>query len=823
MSRFITLCRHGLFTAFTAPSTYALIIFYLIASAVLTLTLGSFIDSNRADLNGFFIWQCWLFLLLGASLGMGQWAEEYHRGTAELLLTLPVATSEIVCAKFFSSWAVLTCALVLTFPLPLTCIWLGNPDIGAMLTGYLGAWLVAGLFLALAQAISCCTRSQFASFLTTILLGIVTLLAGFTPANILMTKWGVSTQFLDGVASLSVLRHFECFTNGAPSVGDFFYFIAPMLALVLFTQWRIRKRHRPTPRRQALLCWAEIAILIFITISAPKLMPWRLDCTAEKCYTIDAGSREILAHLSKPVNITLFYSASEPELTAQQRQLAAHLRQLLAALQRAYPHAITLNELDPREESDQANAEAQGLTPHITTMGELWFLGATITTDSTDLAPQCIADFTTIGEDGAEYAILKAITASQRQNKRTIGIISTLPVTEHVVEKELKPAWQSIQALEEDFALLNIGCEATALPTPAPDLLLIIHPTNLNDALSAAIKNYLADGGKAIICLDPLSKADAQLAGQYRLPRPSALPQITASWGVNLKKNYVIADRTLATAMTDPRRGLEQLPTLLSVSQDGLSKQSPITAWLNKITLFCAGELEITPTNGYIVTPLIQSTVDSRLLRLYEAQRSAIDILNNFKPDEKRYTLAALVEGADAHAVVISDVDFLHNSLCVNTTDEQDSEVARAISDNAVFLSNCANYLCGESQLLKLRSRGHIRRSFKRLESLGHATEMKIQLLSAEELRAGQSRREQLHLLERRLTTLNDSEKARLTQLRQEESAATAKLKIAQRAELKTLRASLDHIECGIALTNAAALPALLAVIALCVAYRRRK
>ncbi len=307
------------------------------------------------------------------------------------------------------------------------------------------------------------------------------------------------------------------------------------------------------------------------------------------------------------------------------------------------------------------------------------------------------------------------------------------------------------------------------------------------------------------------------------MPRASSLDELITPWGIKLKKNYVVADRTQATAMTDSRRGLEQLPTLLSVTDDGLATHSPITAWLNKITLFCAGELEIMHQAGYIVTPLLQSTTDARLLRIYEAQRSAIDILNNFQPDGKRHLLAVLVEAANARAVVISDADFLHNSLCINTPDGiEPSENARAISDNAAFLNNCAEYLCGDKQLLYLRSRGQNRRTFKRLEALGQQTEMQIQMLSAKDVREGQPRREQIRLLERRLATLNDAEKARLTQLHQEERIATARLKNAQRAELKSLRDTVDSIERRIALANAVALPAILSFIAGIVAFRRR-
>ena len=77
MRNFLPIYRRELWLAFVTPLAATLLVIYLVLSGLLTLTLGSFIEANQAAMNGFFAWQPWLFLFLGAALGMGQWADEY--------------------------------------------------------------------------------------------------------------------------------------------------------------------------------------------------------------------------------------------------------------------------------------------------------------------------------------------------------------------------------------------------------------------------------------------------------------------------------------------------------------------------------------------------------------------------------------------------------------------------------------------------------------------------------------------------------------------------------------------------------------------------
>ena len=136
------------FTSFFAtPLAYVFLLIFLVLSSVFTFYLGGFYESGQANLNPFFNFHPWLYLFLVPALAMRMWAEERKSGTIELLMTLPITRFESVVGKFLAAWVFAGIALLLTFPMVLTVNYLGDPDNGAILTGYMGSWLLVGAYL----------------------------------------------------------------------------------------------------------------------------------------------------------------------------------------------------------------------------------------------------------------------------------------------------------------------------------------------------------------------------------------------------------------------------------------------------------------------------------------------------------------------------------------------------------------------------------------------------------------------------------------------------------------------------------------------------
>lgn len=219
---------------FATPLAAVFIVIFLLLAGVFTFYLGDFFEAGQADLQVFFRFHPWLYLLLVPALSMRLWAEERKSGSLELLLTLPVTLWQAVLGKFLAAWAFMGLALVLTFPIWLTVAWLGEPDHGVILASYLGSWLMGGAMLALGGCLSALTRSQVVAFVLSALVCLVFLLAGF-PLVLNAVREVAPQAWVDAVSSLSYLSHFQAITRGVLDLRDLQFFCFGIAAWLLAT------------------------------------------------------------------------------------------------------------------------------------------------------------------------------------------------------------------------------------------------------------------------------------------------------------------------------------------------------------------------------------------------------------------------------------------------------------------------------------------------------------------------------------------------------------------------------------------------------------
>lgn len=228
---------------FSSPLAYVFIVIFLLLCGFFTFMVGGFFERGEASLvRPFFDWHPWFYLFLVPAVGMRLWAEERRVGTIELLLTMPITAWQAILGKFLASWLFLGLALVLTFPIWITVNYLGSPDNGVILCGYLGSWLMAGAYLSISCFTSAMTRTQVVSFIVSVVLCLFLILAGFPPVIKLLENWA-SPWLVDTVTSFSVMRHFEGFQRGVLDSRDILFFLSVMV-FSLFTTSAILRGHR---------------------------------------------------------------------------------------------------------------------------------------------------------------------------------------------------------------------------------------------------------------------------------------------------------------------------------------------------------------------------------------------------------------------------------------------------------------------------------------------------------------------------------------------------------------------------------------------------
>ena len=236
-----TISKRELKGYFASPVAYVFIVIFLLLAGFFTFMVGGFFERGQASLESFFVWHPGLYLFFVAAVGMRLWAEERRGGTIELLFTMPITPWQAIVGKFLAAWLVLGLALVLTFPLILTANYLGDPDNGVIFCSYVGSFLLAGGYLAIACITSALTRNQVVSFIISVSVCLFLILAGFPPVTNMLTQW--RPEIVDFVSSFSVMTHFEAFHKGVLDSRDIIFFLSIIL-FSLFTTSVILRSHR---------------------------------------------------------------------------------------------------------------------------------------------------------------------------------------------------------------------------------------------------------------------------------------------------------------------------------------------------------------------------------------------------------------------------------------------------------------------------------------------------------------------------------------------------------------------------------------------------
>ncbi len=217
---------------FGTPLAYIFLVIFVALSGAFAFYIGNFFERAQADLQAFFAYHTWLYLLLVPAVAMRLWAEERKTGTIELLMTLPITTWEAILGKFLAAWAFIGVALLLTIPMWITVNYLGRPDNGVILASYIGSFLMAGAFLAIGSCISALTKNQVIAFIVAATLCFLFVMSG---SDLVLNAFrGWAPAFLvQAIASLSFINHFDQISKGVIGLPSLFFY-ASMIAFFLF-------------------------------------------------------------------------------------------------------------------------------------------------------------------------------------------------------------------------------------------------------------------------------------------------------------------------------------------------------------------------------------------------------------------------------------------------------------------------------------------------------------------------------------------------------------------------------------------------------------
>lgn len=216
-----------------SPLAYVLIaVFLLLGGYFFSVGL---LSTHVASLQGYFKNAATILLFVIPVLTMRLFAEEEQRGTSELLYTLPLSIYQTVLGKYLAVSAVFALMLLVTIPYPAILMVTSEPDIGPILTGYLGLFLLGCSFLAAGCLTSSLTRSQ-----------VVAAVLGY---GILLFMWILDwlSSAVPGTAgelarAVSPLSHYEDFLKGILDLSHVVFYLTLIAGFVGLTVANVERR-----------------------------------------------------------------------------------------------------------------------------------------------------------------------------------------------------------------------------------------------------------------------------------------------------------------------------------------------------------------------------------------------------------------------------------------------------------------------------------------------------------------------------------------------------------------------------------------------------
>jgi ABC-type uncharacterized transport system involved in gliding motility auxiliary subunit len=692
-SKLLVILNRELAAYFNSPIAYIFMIIFTLLNGGLFMT--QFFLVGRADMRAFFYALPFLLSVFLPAVSMRLWAEEKRGNTQELLLTFPIQSHELVLGKFFASFLFYLIALACTFPIPVMLAVLGRPDIGVILSGYIGAAFLGGFFLAIGTLVSGFYRDQIVAFILSMMIcfGLYLIGTEFVASSIDGWVGGLGT-FLRHF--LGAVDHYITFAKGVIDNRDVLYFVlGSAVALVLNGFW-IEGRMRP----KAVSIFTTVAL---ISAGIFLLSNWlvagvplgRFDMSEGQTYTISPATRKILRSLPSPVTVK-FYISSQDKMPTAMKTLEQDARDKLEELRAVseghfqyqvfHMDAATAVEGAKKEDTLEERLSKKGIQPFRVESIQSDEVGVRLVYSGVVISykekPEEVLPQIHPGNlDDLEYAIISKLYRMTLPEIPKIALMA--PYKERTVDPNLMMLLQQLGGQvpssyrDDPYEYLQFGLESEGYPVKRISLnekfkipegtkmLAVVQPDQLSEWQKYEINRFLCQGGSVFMAVQnyeynykPQELGSVELVPSEKNP---AVNDLLSAWGFQVDTRILADEQNEAiTVSGGGRAGLMgvafpvKLPVQVLLTDSEMNTQTSITARLSAFFYLWGSAITIDEkkiqAQGLKVQTLLHSSKHSwtvpfkpGTLMLQALERSAQSISGPFP-------LAVLAEGQFADA-----------------------------------------------------------------------------------------------------------------------------------------------------------------------------
>ena len=451
-----------------------------------------------------------------------------------------------------------------------------------------------------------------------------------------------------------------------------------------------------------------------------------VDFTSTKTFTLSSGTKRVIDEIEEPIKINFVYSRDLSKNIPIIQNYANQVQGLLNRYSDLASGKIELNFIEPEPYSDDEDYVnrygVQGFP--IDQEGSKVYFGliASNTTDDIETVP-----FFDPSKAGTlEKQLTDIVYKLNRSKKPMIGFLSWVDTTPPMMpNNQLGQGEYTI--LEElsyfyDFEFLDTDIESFE----GIDLLIVYHPSDISDKTEYAVEQFILNGGKSLIFVDPFFEKNDHSN------KSSNLENVLKTLNINYNSN-VILDGAQATRLQTQQNITENtsLQTMLKlnwpeVRGQFINQAEEIGDGLSLIRLVSPGGLSpLNDESEISYTPIMSSSEVTMDLPMKEVH-DPIKLINNFQPTGISYDFGVKLNGIaksnfndfefknDNHletsskninVVVFSDADFIRNAFWARIQKFLDTNVIEATSDNGSLVTNVFDSMTGYDEFIDLRNK----------------------------------------------------------------------------------------------------------------------
>ncbi|MFT4995024.1 MAG: ABC-type uncharacterized transport system involved in gliding motility auxiliary subunit [Paraglaciecola sp.] len=496
-----------------------------------------------------------------------------------------------------------------------------------------------------------------------------------------------------------------------------------------------------------------ISFFALVLVNNQLLSPVRLDLTENQVYSLSSGSEKVLAEIDEPINLYFFFSDKASKNMTSLRNYASRVESLLQEYAKLAKGKINLEIIDPQAFSEQEDRANQfGLTAAtIGTAGEAIYIGLAASNALGD--HEVIPFFDPQQESFLEYEISKLIHQLSASKQVRLTLLTDLAVAggQNPMSGQFDAPWIFYTQLQQLYQLEKIGSDAVAVPGET-DVLILMHPNELSEALLFSIDQYVLAGGKLLVFVDPHHESDqlAMMAGGGIGGNSSNLLKLFNAWGVTFDAGQVLLDAMTGLDIRTASGGVARHFGFVGLGPEQIDREDVITSNLEIINGASFGTFSHDEQSQSQWLPLLHSSLNADLLEVstYAMTRDPQELAKKHQDKNQQYVLAARIAGAAKSAfeqippglkveqqlrsteslnvIVVGDSDLLADQFWVQKSNFFGQTITTPFANNGDFVTNAVENLGGSDALISIRSRGTFARPFIKVDELTVVAEQKF-------------------------------------------------------------------------------------------------